>query len=161
MTVYLDSTVVMRQLLGVGESWSGWGKWEKAYASTLMRTECCRVANRLRSEGKIDDERRARLGSWIESVCSCITMVPVTDGVLRRASDPFPVDVGTLQGIHLATISELQAAHGVTCAVATDDTTLLKAAECMGFESAFAAAEPAAKKADDGKAAEAAEEKKS
>lgn len=159
MTVYLDSTVVMRQLLGVGESWSGWGKWDKAYASTLMRTECCRAANRLRSEGKIDDERRARLGSWIESVCSCITMVPVTDGVLRRAADPFPVDVGTLQGVHLATIAELQAAHGVTCAVATDDATLLKAAECMGFESAFAA-EPEKKPADE-KGEPAAEEKKS
>ena len=161
MNVYLDSSFVVRQLLGVRPECPFWGKWENAYASTLMRTECFRAANLLRLSGKINDTQRARLGSWIESVCSCITMVPVTDGVLRRASDPFPVDVGTLQGIHLATISELQAAHGVTCAVATDDTTLLKAAECMGFESAFAAAEPAAKKADDGKAAEAAEEKKS
>lgn len=138
MTVYLDSTVVMRHLLGIGESWAGWGKWDRAYASALMRTECCRAANRLRADGKIDDERRARLGSWIEAVSQCVTIVPVTEGVLRRAADPFPVDVGTLQGIHLATLAELQAAHGITCSVATDDETLLRAAEGMGFGNALA-----------------------
>ena len=59
MDVYLDSTVVLRQMLGSGASWEGWGKWTKAYASMLLRTECNQAANRLRAEGKIDDARRA------------------------------------------------------------------------------------------------------
>ena len=46
MIVYLDSSFVIRRLLGVGPSAAFWGKWEKAYASTLMRTECCRAAAR-------------------------------------------------------------------------------------------------------------------
>lgn len=139
MNVYLDSTIVLRQLLGAGESWEGWGKWEKAYASMLLRTECCQVANRLRADGKIDDARRARLGSWIETVCSCVTQVPVTESILRRAGEPLPTDAGVLRSIHLATLLELQAAHGVTCAVATDDAAFLRAAECLGFENALAA----------------------
>ena len=143
MNVYLDSTVVLRQMLGAGDSWDGWGKWEKAYASMLLRTECCQAANRLRAEGKIDDARRARLGSWIETVCSCVTLVPVTESILRRAGEPLPTDTGVLRSIHLASLLELQAAHGVTCAVATDDAALLRAAECLGFENALAA--PAAK----------------
>jgi len=138
MDVYLDSTVVLRQMLGSGESWEGWGKWTKAYASMLLRTECNQAANRLHAEGKIDDARRARLGSWIETVCSCVTLVPVTESILRRAGEPLPTDVGVLRGIHLATLLELQAAHGVTCAVATDDAALLRAAECLGFENAVA-----------------------
>ena len=159
MNVYLDSSFVIRQLLGVRPECPFWGKWEKAYASTLMRAECFRAANLLRLNGKIDDAQRARLGAWIEKVVSTVTQVPVTDAILRRTAETFPVAVGTLQGVHLATLLELQAAHGVTCAVATDDATLLKAAECMGFESAFAA-EPEKKPADE-KGEPAAEEKKS
>ena len=140
MIVYLDSTVVLRQLLGTGNPWSEWGKWDKAYASVLLRTECCRAANRLRAEGKLTDEQRAKLGKWIESVCSCVTIVPLTDEILSRAAEPFPVDVGTLQGLHLATLLELKAAHGVSCALATDDNGLLLAAESLGFENARAPA---------------------
>ena len=148
MNVYLDSTVVMRQLLGSGDNWEGWGKWEKAYASMLLRTECCQAANRLRAEGKIDDAKRARLGSWIETVCSCVTLLPVTESILRRAGEPMPVDSGVLRSLHLATLLELQAAHNVTCSIATYDDGLLRAAECLGFESAFAVKEKAGVKVE-------------
>ena len=137
MDVYLDSTIVIRQLLGTGNRWEGWGKWEKAYASMLLRTECNQAANRMRAAGKIDDVQRARLGTWIETVCSSIVLIPVTEGVLRRAGEPLPADPGILRSIHLATMLELQAAHGVTCAIATDDDALVRAAASLGFENAL------------------------
>lgn len=138
MNVYLDSSFVIRQLLGVRPECLFWGKWEKAYASTMMRTECFRAANLLRLSGKIDDAQRARLGAWIEKVVSSVTLVPVTDAILHRAAETFPIAVGTLQGIHLATLLELQAARGITCSVATDDTQLLQAATALGFVEAVA-----------------------
>lgn len=137
MTVYLDSSLVIRQLVGTSAPWTGWGTWTAAYASTLMRTECYRMANHLRLTGKLDDVQRARLGTWIERVCDSVTQVPVTDGVLRRAADAFPTAVGTAQAIHLATLLELQSAHGITCLLATDDEELLQAAESMGFGDAL------------------------
>lgn len=136
MTVYLDSTFVIRHLLGVGKSASFWGKWDKAYASTLMRTECFRAADRLRLDGKLDDVGRARLGSWIETVCEAITQVPVTDAVMRRAADAFPIAVGTLQAIHLATLLELEAAHGIRCDIASADAGFVQAAKALGFAEA-------------------------
>lgn len=158
MNVYLDSTVVLRQLLGTGKCWKGWGKWEKAYASMLLRTECNQAANRMRASGKIDDMQRARLGTWIETVCSSVTQIPVTDGVLRRACEPLPANPGILRSIHLATMLELQAAHGVTCAIATDDEILAQAAASLGFEDALTASEPAP--AEEPVPPEATEEKK-
>jgi predicted nucleic acid-binding protein len=144
MTVYLDSTLVIRQLVGTKSPWQGWGTWSAAYASALMRTECYRTANLLRLSGKLDDAQRARLGAWIERVCESVTIVPVTDGVLRRAADAFPTAVGTAQAIHLATLLELQSAHGITCRMATADDELLRAAESMGFGDALnAPPEPA------------------
>ena len=139
MTVYLDSTLVIRQLVGTKTPWAGWGNWTAAYASALLRTECYRMANLLRLNGKLDDAQRARLGIWIERVCESVTLVPVTDSVLRRAGDAFPTAVGTAQAIHLATLLELQSAHGVTCLLATVDDELLLAAESMGFSDALKA----------------------
>ena len=146
MNVYLDSSFVIRQLLGVRPECPFWGKWDKAYASTLMRTECFRAANLLRLSGKINDTQRACLGSWIEKVVSSVTLAPVTDAILHRAAETFPVAVGTLQGIHLATILELQSVHGISCSIATDDEQLLQAAMSLGFAEAQAEsvqAEPA------------------
>ena len=133
MIVYLDSSFVIRRLLGVGKSAEFWGKWEKAYASTIMRTECCRIANMLRLEGKLDDAGRARLGAWIETVCSTVTQIPVTDSVLKRAAETYPVAIGTLQAIHLATLQELDAVHGVKCVLASDDEGLVQAAKALGI----------------------------
>ena len=140
MIVYLDSSFVIRRLLGVGEPAEFWGKWEKAYASTLMRTECCRAANKLRLDGKIDDAGRARLGAWIETVCNTVTQIPVTDAVLKRAAEAYPVSVGTLQEIHLATLQELEAVHGVKCVLASDDDGLVSAASALGIADARAVA---------------------
>ena len=50
--------------------------------------------------------------------------------------------------MHLATLLELQAAHNVTCSIATYDDGLLRAAECLGFESAFAVKEKAGVKVE-------------
>lgn len=144
MTVYLDSTLVMRQLVGSKTPWAGWGNWTAAYASALMRTECYRTANLLRLSGKLDDVQRARLGAWIERVCESVTLVSVADSVLRRAADAFPTAVGTTQAIHLATLLELQSAHGVKCLIATADEDLLHAAESMGFSDALTAVLPEA-----------------
>jgi len=144
----------MRQLVGSKSPWAGWGNWEAAYASTLMRAECSRTANLLRLSGKLDDLQRARLGTWIERVCESVTLVPVTEGVLRRAGEACPTAVGTVQAIHLATMLELRSVHGVTCQLATADEELLRAAESLGFSDALAAdAEPAAKDAEPAPAA--------
>ena len=140
MIVYLDSTFVIRRLLGIGKPSAFWGKWEKAYASTLMRAECFRAVNRLRLEGKLDDAGCARLGSWIETVCNSVVQV-------NRAAGAYPVAVGTLQAIHLATMQELEAVHGVKCVLASDDDALVQAAKALGIGEAAAEA-PEAKSAE-------------
>ena len=137
MIVYLDSSFVIRRLLGVGKPAEFWGKWEKAYASTLMRTECFRAANHLRLNGQLDDAGRARLGGWIETVCNAVTQIPVTDGIMKRASETYPVEVGTLQALHLATMQELESVHGVKCALASDDDDLARAAKALGISDAL------------------------
>lgn len=151
MIVYLDSSFVIRRLLGIGKPVEFWGKWKKAYASTLMRTECHHIANQLRLDGKLDDAGRARLGSWIETVCNAVTQVPLADSVVKRAAGTYPVAVGTLQALHLATMQELEAVHGVKCLLASDDDGLIRAATALGFAEARDAPKPAEAEAERGK----------
>ena len=142
MIVYLDSSFVIRRLLGVGKPAEFWGRWEKAYASTLMRTECFRIANNLRLAGKLDDAGRARLGAWIETVCNAVTQIPLTDNVMKRAAEAYPVAVGTLQALHLASMQELEAVHGVKCVLASDDDGLVQAAKALGISEAAEEKQP-------------------
>ena len=56
--------------------------------------------------------------------------------MVRRAADAFPVAVGTLRAIHLATMQELEKVHGVKCDVASADEELVAAAKAIGFAEA-------------------------
>lgn len=147
MIVYLDSSIVLRQLIGTKSPWKEWGNWAEAYSSTLLRTECYRMADLLRLSGKLDDVQRSRLGIWIEHVCESITLIPVNDRVLNHAAGSFPTAVGTAQAVHLATLQELQIVHNITCLLATADKEMLCAAESMGFSNALkAVTQPKVKK---------------
>ncbi len=112
MTVYLDSTLVIRQLVGTKNPWPGWCMGRSLRQRLLMRTECYRTANLLRLSGKLDDEQRARLGTWIERVCKSVSRSYRSPTACCNARPtPFPTAVGTVQAIHLATLLELKSVH--------------------------------------------------
>ncbi|MEO5367613.1 MAG: type II toxin-antitoxin system VapC family toxin [Magnetococcus sp. WYHC-3] len=133
MIVYLDSSVVMRQLLGGPARWQGWGTWEAAYSSVIMRIECLRTADRLRMTGEMDDEQRSRLGAMIETVCDVLTLVPLDAFILNRAAQSFPTVVGTLDALHLATTLSLSDRDGLAVAFATHDHQQARAAMGLGL----------------------------
>jgi predicted nucleic acid-binding protein len=48
MTVYVDTSVVLRVLLREPNPVRIWGQWNKAYSSALWRVEALRTVDRLR-----------------------------------------------------------------------------------------------------------------
>jgi predicted nucleic acid-binding protein len=56
VNVYLDTSAVLRVLLRRPKPLAIWGRWERAYASGLLHVEACRVIDRLRLEGALDDQ---------------------------------------------------------------------------------------------------------
>lgn len=46
MTIYLDTSVVLRTLLGDGRPFPAWGGWDRAYSSELMGVEARRAIDR-------------------------------------------------------------------------------------------------------------------
>ena len=56
MTIYLDTSTVLRALFRDGEPMPEWGTWDRAYSSELMGIEARRALDRLRLERVLDDD---------------------------------------------------------------------------------------------------------
>src|SRR3712207_2654301 len=103
MTVYVDTSVVLRILLHEPNPVEIWGQWNKAYSSGLSLVEALRTADRLRLTHEISDTELAELVRDIRIAHETFAIHPVTDRILQRAGETFPTVVGTLDAIHLAT----------------------------------------------------------
>ena len=102
MIVYLDTSVVLRVLLGESNPTDLWGKWDKAYSSSVWRVEALRTVDRLRLTHDITDTEVADLVRDVQTINHTLEIYPLNDRILQRASETFPTVVGTLDAIHLA-----------------------------------------------------------
>jgi predicted nucleic acid-binding protein len=133
MTVYVDTSVVLRILLHETNPVGIWGRWNKAYSSALWRVEALRTVDRLRLAHEISDTEVAELVRDIQITHETFAIHPVTNQVLQRASETFPTVVGTLDAIHLATALSIREIENVDLLL-THDSLLATAARSLGFE---------------------------
>jgi predicted nucleic acid-binding protein len=133
MTVYVDTSVVLRILLREPNPVGIWGQWNNAYSSALWRVEALRTMDRLRLSHEISDTEVAELVREIQIIHETFAIHPVTNQVLQRASETFPTVVGTLDAIHLATALSIRATENVDLLL-THDSQLATAARSLGFE---------------------------
>ncbi|MDE0627136.1 MAG: PIN domain-containing protein [Bryobacterales bacterium] len=133
MTIYLDTSAVLRALLADGNPLGVWGKWDRAYSSELMGVEARRAIDRLRLERALDDEGAADAHQALAAAERAIGAIRLTAEVLRRAGQPMPTVVKTLDAIHLAS-ALLFAQHTETGLVfGTHDRGQAIAARALGF----------------------------
>ncbi len=134
MIAYLDASVALRLVLGEPNRLAEWRRVESAVASALSEVECLRTLDRL-----------ARLGSWPEDDVAArrtavyrlfegVEVVDVGRPVLRRASEPFPTPLGTLDAIHLSTAIAWRDARNADLTMATHDLALATAARAVGLQ---------------------------
>ena len=133
MTVYLDTSVVLRALLGPVDAVSGWGEWDVAYSSELMGVEARRTLDRLRLERALDDGGLADAHDALAATERAIGMMRLTAAVLRRAGQPMPTFVKTLDAIHLAS-ALLLAERRAGLVFGTHDRRQATAARALGFD---------------------------
>ncbi|MGH7527943.1 MAG: type II toxin-antitoxin system VapC family toxin, partial [Gemmatimonadales bacterium] len=63
-----------------------------------------------------------------------VELLQVAPRVLRRAADPFPTPLGTLDALHLATALAWREVHGAALVLATHDVELGLAAAACGLD---------------------------
>lgn len=133
MILYLDSSAILRVLLGQRPILDQWGKWERAYTSELAGIESRRVIDRLRLHGALDDDGVADAQERLSQIESSIGRIRLTAVILRRAALPMATVVRTLDALHLASALVFQERRRVPLVFATHDGQQATAARALGF----------------------------
>ncbi len=133
MTAYLDSSVILRIVLGQRGRLMEWKRIREGVVSALAEVECLRTLDCLRLRGAIGDERLAVRREAVYRLLEEVTIVEPGRPVLARASLPLPTPIGTLDAIHLATAMLWRESSAADLVFATHDAALGMAARASGF----------------------------
>jgi predicted nucleic acid-binding protein len=130
---YLDASAVLRLVLGEPQRLAEWAQVEAAVASALTQVECLRTLDRLGRMDRLSAEELAERRGAVYRLLEAVDVVAVSRSVLRRASEPFPTPLGTLDAIHLSTALLWRDGSGAALTMATHDRALATAARAAGF----------------------------
>ena len=133
MIAYLDSSVILRVLLGQPGGLAEWKSIVLGVTSDLAEVECLRTIDRLRVLGALSLDQAAAQREAIYRTMEALETVQVSSAVLRRASHASPTPLGTLDAIHLATADMWREERGKALLMATHDRALALAARASGF----------------------------
>ncbi len=133
MIAYVDSSVLLRVILGQPDSLHEWGTVERGVVSSLVEVECLRTLDRLRVATGLPEGDVALRREAVVRLLDSMDVVGVSTPILRRASQPFPVALGTLDALHLATALVWRDSVGLDLVMATHDGALGIAARAMGL----------------------------
>lgn len=134
MIAYLDSSVLLRFVLGEPGRLAEWETIDSGVTSALAEVECLRTLDRLRLRGVLSDPELAAARRAVWQVLEALELVQLAPPVLRRAADPFPTPLGTLDALHLATALAWREERGSVLVLATHDAELGLAAAACGLD---------------------------
>ena len=123
--IYLDTSVALAQLLAEDRVPPA-GLWsEPLICSRLLEYE---VWTRIHARGLARSH-----GDLVRDMVLRLALIELVEPVLRRAIEPFPTPVRTLDALHLASI-EFLCEHGQAVRLATYDARQARAARAMGID---------------------------
>ena len=132
MIAYIDSSVLLRIVLGQRNALKEWARVSQGIASALVEVECLRTLDRLRLAGGFPDAAIAERREAIYRLLEATEIIEITYPVLSRAAQPLPTALGTLDAIHLATALLWKEHTAKDLTMATHDTALAVAAKASG-----------------------------
>ena len=133
MNAYIDSSAILRVVLGQPDAFGSWSSINIAATSQLAWAECCRVTERLRLEQKLDDGRLAAVRQNLRTFFSRLHLFEVNSEVVEGAAGSFPTVIGTLDAIHLHTAILWKSELGADVTMVTHDNQLNIAAQATGL----------------------------
>jgi predicted nucleic acid-binding protein len=133
LNVYVDSSVLLRVVLGEPDRLEIWPSITNAISSELIRLECLRTIDRARVRLGLADRRIAQHRADVLEAIEAFNLVAVDAVVLERAAEPFPTTLGSLDAVHLASALLVRdSLDGLM--FATHDDELGTAALATGFQ---------------------------
>ena len=134
MTGYVDSSVLLRLVLGQPASLAEWSDLQRGVASELVEVECLRTLDRLRHEDAISSADAVTARRGVYRILDTLEVVGLSRAVLGRAGQPLPSPLGTLDAIHLVTAMLWSETFDEGLVMLTHDAALAAAARASGLE---------------------------
>jgi predicted nucleic acid-binding protein len=130
---YLDSSTILRIVLGQANALKEWRSITQGVASALVEVECLRTLDRLRLSESLKDAEVAARRETVFRLLEAIEVVELTRPILSRAAQPLPTALGTLDAIHLATALLWKERTRADLVMATHDEGLATASRASGL----------------------------
>jgi predicted nucleic acid-binding protein len=130
---YIDSSVILRAVLGQRGALSGSDEPGHSITSALARVECLRTLDRFRLEENLSDDETVRRREAVFRLLGSLVLVDVTPPILERAAQPLPTVLGTLDAIHLTTALLWREIEAESVIFVTHDLALARAARASGL----------------------------
>jgi predicted nucleic acid-binding protein len=134
MIAYIDTSVVMRALLGQPHVLTEFSKVERPIASKLLKVEGLRTLDRLRIRGLLTENEFVRSTEEFRDSTDAVEWIEITDAILDRVGGNFAVALGTLDAIHLSSALLWKEQTRLNLHFLTHDEILGKAARSLGFQ---------------------------
>jgi predicted nucleic acid-binding protein len=134
MTAYVDSSVLLRVVLGQPNALREWKQIERGVSSALIAIESRRTLDRHRLRIGLSDFEVARRRKAILSAIATLELIEIDAIILERAAQPMPTELGTLDAIHLSSALIWQELTGEDIAMATHDRALALGAQAHGMK---------------------------
>jgi len=130
---YVDSSVLLRVILGEATRLKEWDEIETSVASAVVEIECLRTLDRFRLLRRLSDDEIVDWRDVLYRLMARTSIVEVDRSVVARASQPFTTILRTLDAIHLASAMIWREHSEGDLTMATHDGALAKAARAHGF----------------------------
>lgn len=134
MIAYLDSSILLRLVLGQRDKLKEWKSIKTGVGSALVEVECLRTLDRLRLRRNLSDADLARRREAVYRLTEEMEIIDPVGAVLNRAAQPLPTPLGTLDAIHLSTAILWKERSQSDLVMATHDTALGVAARACGLQ---------------------------
>jgi predicted nucleic acid-binding protein len=134
VTAYIDTSALLRLALREPGALEELRSYDALVSSELISVESRRTVDRLRLKGALTTEEAADRLSIVVEWLEAIDLVLLRPPVLRRAGDPLPTPLGTLDAVHLATLLIWRDRVSSLSVIATHDAALGLAARAFGFD---------------------------
>jgi predicted nucleic acid-binding protein len=132
VNAYIDSSVLLRVILGEDDPLAAWRRIDVAVSSELIRLEGLRTIDRARIQIGLPDDVVSRHRADLLGALESLSLIPLTSVVLDRAAEPYPTLIGSLDAIHLASAILVRDRYE-DLVFATHDQALALAARSIGF----------------------------
>lgn len=131
MIAYVDSSVLLRFILGQPDPLSDLLRFDSRVTSFVAEVECLRGVESARSRGQLTGDEAADRRRIAYAQLRRMRRLAVSLPVLRRAGEPYPLPIKSLDAIHLASALVVRDREAPDLVFATHDQQLGRLAAAM------------------------------